>query len=164
MFLFWHTGIWQCLMLAKVWRLRILPLIPPKMTRVWFWVSNYHELSIEISWVYSTSKWFSHLPLGYISDYYSLWPTVFLWIFTSSHQFHPLEVVLAAMSLGIARRCVEEMNRHEGVESLHPRNLTWIPTISIFKGSYLFQTIILGPSMLVFEGVGVPHLALQVLK
>ena len=27
---------------------------------------------------------------------------------------------------------------------LHPRNLTWIPNIAMFKGSYLFQTIILG--------------------
>ena len=39
------------------------------------------------------------------------------------------------------------------VFNLHPRNLTQIPKIAIFKGSYLFQTIILGIQPLVFGSV-----------
>ena len=32
-------------------------------------------------------------------------------------------------------------NKWEEILLIHPRNLTWIPKIAIFKGSYLFQTI-----------------------
>jgi len=90
---------------------------PKILTRVWFWVLNcncklnylYRVILFQVNYILPFPPGIHHRSLH-------LWPVVTLNLYFVS----PIssEVVLAAMSLGIARRCVEEMNRHEGVESL----------------------------------------------
>ena len=90
---------------------------PKILTRVWFWVLNcncklnylYRVILFQVNYILPFPPGIHHRSLH-------LWPVVTLNLYFVS----PIssEVVLAAMSLGIARRCVEEMNRHEGVERL----------------------------------------------
>ena len=53
--------------------------------------------------------------------------------------------------------CEEVFLNQHPKQHLHPRNLKWIPKIARIKRSYLFQSLILGPSMLVFRGVCKRH-------
>ncbi len=49
------------------------------------------------------------------------------------------------------------MQTYINSKGIHPRNLTWIPNMAIFKRSHHFQTIILG-IRISFRGCGIIHL------